>query len=108
MKRSIDVADVTCEVHLETQVLEVSAAGEEGEGVGGELGAGCADLDIQGYRANGVFVEGIDDAEVIEHQIGAAETEGFVLIEETATDEVHVDLAGDMVEFGGFQKLVRP
>lgn len=48
-------------------MLEVFAAGEEGEGVGGELGAGYADLDVEGYGADGVFVKGINDAEVIEH-----------------------------------------
>ena len=49
----------------------------------------------------------VDDAEVVEEEGGTVKGEGLESVEEAAADEVDVDLAGELVEFGCFWMLVR-
>ena len=102
-----EAVEILRDVDVDVEGLEAFAFREAGECFVGESGACRAEVDVEGYGADGVFVEGVDDAEVVEEEGGTLEGEGFESVEETAADEVDVDLSGELIELGCFWMLVR-
>jgi len=107
MEDGPEAVEILRDVDVDVEVLEAFAFREAGKCLVGESGAGGTEVDVEGYGADGVSVEGVDDAEVVEEEGGTVKGEGLESVEEAAADEVDVDLAGELVEFGCFWMLVR-
>jgi len=108
MEDGPEAVEILRDVDVDVEVLEAFAFREAGKCLVGESGAGGTEVDVEGYGADGVSVEGVDDAEVVEEEGGTVKGEGLESVEEAAADEVDVDLAGELVEFGCFLCDVGP
>jgi hypothetical protein len=51
--------------------------------------------------ADGVFVDGVDDPEVIEHSGWTFEKEPLEMVDQTTSNYIHIDLSTYLIEFGG-------
>jgi hypothetical protein len=52
-------------------------------------------------RADGVFVDGVDDPEVIEHSCWTFEKELLEMVDQTTSNHIHIDLSAYLIESGG-------
>jgi hypothetical protein len=57
-------------------------------------------------RADGVFVDGVDDPEVIEHSGWTFEKERLEMVDQTSSNYIHIDLSAYLIESSSVYRRV--